>query len=574
MPQYTGANTREAVHDMAHLVIKKGPLAGQTVHLAKVTTIGRGLDMDLRLDDLTVSKRHARIIRDDRGAYILEDLASSNGTFLNGVEVTTKHLNSGDEVRIGSTLFAFHQDEGETSFVVFEEPKPLTMEEDGASSSVVSRLDMRAESTRAPGADTTIEELANTNYRLRLLLDIAQSIGGALDEDELLNKIVDKLFEVFPETQRGFIILRDPDTGRLTPRAQRIDSPVADSERLQISETILDFVLDEKQAILSNDLAGDERLPTSQSMLDLEMRSVMCAPLLYEDEVLGFIQLDTSRVARNYDEEGLKLLAGIASQAALTIANARLHQELIKRERLEQDLRNARRIQTSFLPKEPPRLQEYAFADYYGTALEVGGDFYDFLEFDDGRMLIVVGDVSGKGITAALMMAKMASNVRFFAGSRPDPSELLRRLNAAALSSETDMFVTVLVMYLDPPTGTVSMCNAGHCYPLRRGGDGTVERIEAANGFPVGITEQAEFPETTFQMEKGDVVCLFTDGVIEAMDEAGKQFGYRRLSQALQAASPSPQGAVEAIQKGIREHAGNAPQSDDLTLVCFGRSPA
>jgi serine phosphatase RsbU (regulator of sigma subunit)/pSer/pThr/pTyr-binding forkhead associated (FHA) protein len=562
---------------MAHLVVSKGHEPGSTIHLAKVTCLGRGLDMDVRLDELTVSKRHARIIRDDRGEYILEDLASSNGTFLNGVEITTKPLKDGDEVRIGASIFVFHKSLSDTSYIgVEEEGKLIDIDQDNAPSSVVSRVDMSSEGgTPAAGptpADTTVEELVKTNYRLRTLLEIVQSIGGALDENELLNRIVDKLFEVFPETNRGFIILREPDTGRLTPRAQRISgSASASEERLQISETILDYVLEQKQAILSTDLMSDERLPTSQSILNLDMRSVMCAPLLYENEVLGFIQLDTSRIANNYDDDGLHLLAGIANQAALTIANARLHGELVKRERLEQDLRNARRIQTSFLPKEPPNVTGYSFANYYGTAIEVGGDFYDTVAVGDGQVLITVGDVSGKGISAALMMAAMASNVRFFAGARLGPADLLRKLNEAALGSETDMFVTVLVMYLDREKHTVRMCNAGHCYPMRRAANGQVDRIEAPNGFPVGITADADFPETTFEVAPGDVICLFTDGVIEAMDMEGKQFGYKTLARVMQSAAGTPGDVVQAVQRAIREHAGGAPQSDDLTLVCFSR---
>ncbi len=565
---------------MAHLIVSKGTGAGGTIHLAKVTCLGRGLDMDVRLDELTVSKRHARIIRDDRGEYILEDLASSNGTFLNGVEITTKPLKDGDELRIGSTVFVFHKSPSDTSYIgVEEEGKLIDIGEDDTASSVVSRVDMTSETGNALAAktpaDTTVEELVKTNYRLRTMLEIAQSIGGALDEGELLDRIVEKLFEVFPETNRGFIILRDPETESLMPRAQKVTGAGADSEeRLQISETILEYVLEQKQAILSTDLMSDERLPTSQSILDFDMRSVMCAPLLYEDEVLGFIQLDTSRIANNYDDDGLHLLAGIANQAALTIANARLHDQLVKRERLEQDLRNARRIQTSFLPKEPPKIDSYTFANYYGTALEVGGDFYDTVAVGDEEVLVTVGDVSGKGITAALMMAVMASNLRFFAGSRMSPAELLGKLNEAALSSETDMFVTVLVMYLDRRTHVARMCNAGHCYPMRRKANGEVERIEAANGFPVGITADADFPETTFQIEPGDVICLFTDGVIEAMDMEGKQFGYKKLARVMQSAGGTPEDVVQVIQRAIREHAGAAPQSDDLTLVCFGRQAA
>ena len=541
--------------------------------LGKVTCMGRGLDMDLRLDDLTVSKRHARIISNDRGEFILEDLASSNGTFLNGAQVTTKKLQEGDEIRIGNNTFAFYRGVSQTTG-----PAPdrtmLDIGEEKTSTSVLSAVHVDYDTTGPQvGAETTIEDLSSANYRLRTLLEIFQSIGTALDEEELLNKILEKLFEVFPETARGFIILRDPDTGQLTPRAVKFaKAGNPDDERLQISGTVLEYVLEQKKAVLSADAMSDDRFPTSQSILDFEMRSVMCAPLMSGDQVLGFIHLDTHRIASNYDQEGLTLLAGIANQAALTIANARLHAQLLRRERLEQDLRNARRIQNSFLPQETPKVEGYEFVDWYGTAQEVGGDFYDFVELADGQVLVVVGDVSGKGITAALMMATMASNVRFFAGSRPRPAELLQRLNKEALRSEADMFVTVLVMFLDTRTHTIRLSNAGHCYPLVRKPDGRVERIEGGNGFPVGIAQEADFPETTFALGPGEVLCAFSDGIVEAMDEQGQLFGYKRLSHAIEQASGSADEVVKSIQKAIREYTGAAPQSDDLTLVCFGRT--
>ncbi len=564
---------RQLGTQMAHLVITSGQNAGTTVPLQKVTCFGRGLDMEVRLDDLIVSKRHARVMSDDRGDFILEDLASSNGTFLNGAQVSTKQLQDGDEIRIGTSVFKFFKSDGEDGSATTSRTM-LQIDEDSTSTSVVSAVDVTYETTSgALGTDTTIDEIASSNRRLRTVIEIFQSIGAALEEDELLQKILDNLFEVFPETGRGFIILRDPDTGRLTPRRTKTAKPSeSDTEELQISGTILEYVLELKKAVVTADAMSDERFPTSQSILDFEMRSVMCAPLVYEEDVLGFILLDTQRIASNYNEEGATLLGGIANQAALTIANARLHAQLLKRERLEQDLRNARRIQNSFLPRETPKLPGYRFEHWYGTALEVGGDFYDFVEVPNDRVLVVVGDVSGKGISAALMMATMASHVRFFAGSEQDPAGLLSRLNEVALASAEDMFVTVLVMFLNWKEQTITMSNAGHCYPLVRKPDGTVERLEGGAGFPVGITADAEFPSTTFSLGNGDVLCLFSDGITESMNEDEDQFGYTRLTQTLADCDGSPGDMVKSILSAIRDHAGAAAQSDDLTLVCFGRS--
>ncbi len=558
---------------MAHLIMTKGERVGMKVPLQKVTCMGRGLDMDVRLDELTVSKRHARVLCNDKGEYIIEDLASSNGSFVNGVQVTTKRLKDGDEIRVGNNEFVFHA-ESEDSAIAPPDRTLLDIGEDTSSTSVISSVDMLQDTPSVlAGRETTVDELMRANFRLGTVLEIFQSIGTGLDEDELLNKILDKLFEVFPETARGFIILRDPETGQLTPRASRMEKHSrGDEERLEISETILEHVLDRREAVLSADAMHDERFASSQSILDFQMRSMMCAPLMDEEkEVLGFIWLDTQRIASNYDQEGLNVLASIANQAALTIANARLHSRLVRRERLEQDLRNARRIQNSFLPTEPPAVEGYEFVDWYGTALEVGGDFYDFISLPEGRVLVAVGDVSGKGITAALMMAKMASNLRFYAGAHNGPGGLLGALNQVALSSATDMFITMLIMSLDFRSNTVQMSNAGHCYPLVRRSDGRVERLEGGNGFPVGITQDAEFPETSFTVQPGEILCIFSDGIIEAMDENGKLFGYKKLSDAMERADNSPLNIVKDIQRAVREHAGAAPQSDDLTLVCFGR---
>ncbi len=558
---------------MAHLVFRSGDRSGETVSLPKVVCMGRGLDMDVRLDDLTASKRHARIISNDRGEYILEDLASSNGTFLNGVQVTTKKLKNGDTIRIGNSLMEFCQEE-KSEPAEATESGVLNIGQDSTSSSVISSVDVNfGAAGPTAGATTSLEEVRKLNYRLSTVLEISQALGKALDEDELLNRILDKLFDAFPETGRGFIILRDPDSGQLTPRASRMaKSGGPADEQLQISETILEYVLEQKQAVLSTEAREDERFATSQSILDFEMRAVMCAPLTYEEDVLGFIWMDTQRIASNYTEDGLSLLAGIANQAALTIANARLHTQLLKRERLEQDLRTARRLQNSFLPQRPPEIDGYEFVTWYDTALEVGGDFYDLIEIPDNKIMVVVGDVSGKGITAALMMAKMTSNVRYFAGTQTQPGDMLRKLNEVALRSETDMFVTMLIMCVDYNNHSVVMSNAGHCYPMLRKTSGEVTRVEGGNGYPVAITEEAEFPEATIELEAGDVLCLFTDGIIEAMDEESNLFGYEKLTPAMSNGGQSAGDVMMSIQQAIRDHAGGAPQSDDLTVICMGRT--
>jgi len=554
---------------MARLVATEGVRAGTTVHLQGSTKVGRSLNADLRLDDLTVSREHALFVVTDRGECVVQDLGSGNGTFVNGKSVQTQTLTDGDQIAIGRNKFVFYSDTKSATSVPAESTS-LEVEAAGTDSSVLNAIDMdSSEARQEVSDDSTVEQLYNINRRLRTITDIFSSIGAMLDEEEILPKVLDKLFEVFPGTHRGFIILRDPETGKLTPRAAKTFDPNEET-RLALSETILEFVLDRKQAILSRDAMHDARFEGSESILGVKMRSVMCAPLKYQNDVLGFILLDTKRVAASYDEDGLALLAGIANQASLAIANARMHEQLLSRQRLEQEMHNASRIQQSFLPRAVPSIEGYEFVDWYATALEVGGDLYDFIELPDNKMVIVVADVSGKGVPAALMMAKIAAHVRFLSASGLAPAGIMKRLNEAVVAGETDMFATALVLHLDCSEHQVKMVNAGHPHPLLKKADGSVEPMKGDTAFPIGILEEVEFPEVSLVLQPNDRLCVFTDGITEAMNENKECFGEDRLEKVLRESSNSASEIVENLQRALREHVGSATQSDDLTWICFG----
>jgi serine phosphatase RsbU (regulator of sigma subunit) len=446
----------------------------------------------------------------------------------------------------------------------------LTFDRPDSESSVVNML--AADSALAGhevNQDSTIGELFNANRRLHILYDMFRSFGTQLKEDELLDNILKTLFRIFADTDRGFIILRDRATGELVPKAMRLAHPDSD-KRVNMSRTLLEFVMDRKQAVLTRDAMKDDRFADSDSIMSMEVRSAMCAPLMSEQEVLGFISLDTRRVTASYDESGLALLAGIANQASLAIANARLHGDLVAQERINQDLQNARRIQHSFLPKGPPLVAGYEFAHWYCAALEVGGDFYDFIEMPDGKLCVVVGDVSGKGIQAALMMAKTTSHVRFQAAAGLGAAAMMKQMNRAITEAETELFVTVLLMVVDCDEHEVTLASAGHLPPMLRRAEGDVEVLQAESGFPIGLLAEAEFPEHVFRIRPGDRLCLFTDGVTEAMDAHYEQYGEERLLETLRTAPPDADEIVRAVRESVNRHVNDAVQSDDVTLVCFG----
>ncbi len=554
---------------MSKLAAVKGPLAGHSFTLSKVSTIGRGMEATIRLDEITVSREHARLIQDESRGVILEDLRSGNGTFVNGVKVTSARLQDGDTVAIGESVLTFQSEDADVKARV-QRMATLTLEAQDSDSSTMKTLDVEAAHARHNiSDDSAISELNVTNRSLQILNELFRSFGTKLDKAELLDEIVDTLFEVFPRTHRAFIIMRDADTGELAPCGVRVRGPESDTQ-LSMSKTILEVVMDQKLAVWAKDAMSDGRFRESESIVNMQMRSVMCAPLMTEAEVFGFVTLDTQEISPNYNEDGLALLVGIANQASLAIANARMHAELLTQERVNQDLQNASRIQHSFLPQNPPLVPGYEFADWYCAALEVGGDFYDFINMPDGKLGVVVGDVSGKGIPAALMMAKTASLVRFEAATGRSPGAIMKAINKSMAETETKLFVTVLLMSVDCEANAVVMANAGHPLPVLRRGDGTVEAITFESGFPVGLMDDAEFPEYSMRIEPGDRLCLFTDGVTEAMNAAQEQYGETRLVSAVEGATANAYEIVQAIQKSIARHVDGASQSDDLTLVCFG----
>ena len=567
-----GGDQTEAPRRMSTVAAVKGPAAGQTFTLLKVTIVGRSMDAGIRVDDLTLSREHARFMVDERGEVICEDLRSGNGTFVNGTRIDSVRLNDGDTIVVGESVLVYHADPtagketpddvGQMTMLSFDAPE--------SDSSVINTLDVDS----ATGGDkatneSTVEELHSANQRLHILYEMFQSFGTSLKEDDLLDKILETLFRIFPATQRGFIILRDPQTEELVPRATRIAGST-DDNRVNISRTLLQFVMEKKQAVLTRDAMEDDRFSGSDSIMDMGMRSVMCAPLLNDERVIGFLTVDTQEVTGSYDQDGLALLAGIASQAGLAITNARMHSELLNQERINQDLANARRIQHSFLPQSYPDVSGYEFADWYVAAQDVGGDFYDFIVTPSGKLCVAVGDVSGKGIPAALMMAKTASHVRFQSGAGIGPAKMLKEINKAIAESDTELFVTLLIMLLDTETHEITVANAGHLSPIVRHADGTVETVECEGGFPIGLVEDAEFPETVMDIGAGDRVCLFTDGVTEAMDAGKEQYGEDELAAAIQGASANASDIIRAVQESMTQHVKDAHQSDDVTFVCFG----
>jgi sigma-B regulation protein RsbU (phosphoserine phosphatase) len=272
-----------------------------------------------------------------------------------------------------------------------------------------------------------------------------------------------------------------------------------------------------------------------------------------------------------FDTDDLELFIALCSMVAIAIENAKMHRSLMEKQRLVKDMEFARTIQESFLPQKAPEVQRYQFSAHYTPALEVGGDFYDFIHLDENLTGIVIGDVSGKGVSAALYMAKMGSDMRTLAFTEQSPVEALAKLNdLLAERSRRGMFATLLYIELDARSGKLTISNAGHLPPIIKKADGSLMTLAKAGGAPLGMLPGMKFSQETAKLERGETVILYTDGIVEAMNAKEELYGYARF-EALLKKSPADPGMLKtAIIEDVNRFTGLSPQHDDMTLVCFG----
>jgi serine phosphatase RsbU (regulator of sigma subunit)/pSer/pThr/pTyr-binding forkhead associated (FHA) protein len=551
---------------MASLLVLKGNNQGQRVALSTdKSVLGRNPDCQVVISGTAVSREHAQIVY-VQGKFYIEDKQSRNGTFVNNQQISGRTLlHEGDRIKICDALFTFH-DVGPAKPPLPSEPADEPEPDDSESSSTVEAM------VSGVGSNLLLE--TQPSEKLAALIEISSDLRNTLELDPLLPKIVDSLFQLFRQADRGFIILREEGSGRLIPKVIKTRRANAESNA-RFSRSIVKQCLETVQAFLIDDAATDSRFGLSQSVADFRIRSVMCAPLCTADgKAFGVIQVDTQDRSKKFVQDDLSFLVGVSNQAAIALENARLHQDLLARERLKRDVELARQVQLGFLPARLPEVPGYQFFADYESAQEVGGDYYDFIPLGK-RLAVAVGDVAGKGVPAALLMAKVSSDVRFCLLTEDDPAKAISKLNSALQQTGMmDRFVTFAVAILDPLAHTLTLVNAGHISPLLyRRATGELEEATPndLSGLPLGVVDQYDYVKCQVQLQPGDCVLIFTDGVTEAMDVRNVQFQMRGITSALQG-GPYPARAVgERIVRAVKQHASGRSQHDDITLVAFGR---
>jgi phosphoserine phosphatase RsbU/P len=557
-----------------------GDLAGTLVELKRdVTVIGRLPECDIIPAANGVSRRHAEI-RKVGPAFYLVDLNSLNKTFVNdtALENGVEHpLAENDRIKICGVEFVYH---------AVEPPKPkdpgptademVVTESDGSESPDFRTL----EASRS----ITMASAVRPEVKLKAILEITRSLSNELRIDAVAPKILDSLLEIFPGAERLFLMLQDPSSKRLVRKAFKyrpqkrtsFSRTIPEDEvPTSISRSIVDYVLGQKKAVLSQDAGADKDLAGSASIADLKIRSVMCVPLLTPDnKALGIIQLDTSD-RRQFNEDDLDVLAAVASQAAISIQNASMLESLLERERLNRDLKIAEQVQKRFLPQGVPTVEGYEFFAFYQPTYQVGGDYYDFVPLSGDRMAVALGDVAGKGVAAALMMAKFSGDTRSCMLTENSPAPTATRLNSLLCAAGIeDKFITLGLCVLDAPARKLTLTSAGHTPVIIRRADGRAEEVgQEISGVPLGIMEDSVYEQTEVQLNEGDVVVFYSDGVTDARSPGEELYDSQsnhRLIKRVAQASGGPVGVGRAILQDIREFSAGHSQADDITLVCLG----
>jgi phosphoserine phosphatase RsbU/P len=544
---------------MAILVILQGPDAGQKFPLdADRTVLGRQMDVTIPLSAKAVSRQHAQIVRHD-GAFFIEDLASSNGTYLNGKRLTAHvptPLSERDVLQMGPYVFGLRP-----------APTPTTTAEpDLVIRQQVSALTI---TQSVYGQDPAT--------KLQVVLEIAQHLGHTLELEPLLDKLLDQLMRLFPQADRGMVLLCEGE--RLVVRGQRCRRR-EDASAYPYSRTIVSRALDEGVGILSEDVHADRRFESSNTLTTLDLRSLLCVPLVGHDQRrLGVIQLDRFRTGMPFRTEDLQMLTTVGLQVAVVLENAALHAELLREERLRQELEMAREIQEGFLPSDFDGFEGLGFELFAKVqpARQVSGDLYDFFKLGDGRLGFFVGDVSGKGMPAALFMVAVRTLSRHLALEGRAPSATLARLNASlAADNPSAMFVTLAHGQYTPATGELVLASAGHPLPLLRRADGRVEPVEHTPGRLLGYENgDLKLSDCRLTLGAGETLVFYTDGFTEARaPQTRAMFGLDRLREVVGGFDPAlPLAAcAERAREAVAEYTRSDELQDDLTLFLLRRT--
>jgi len=519
---------------------------------------------------------------------MLVDNGSANGTFVNGKRVNgSLQLHVGDQVRIGETEIEYASDQQDMlsgATVYLAGPAAQSLPADTITSPIPSRStndlissirsgSMSGESSRvSSGARPALQPAAPS----RDLLSIVSQVGIALlprtTLEDTLKMTIDIVFQAIP-AERGFLFLKEGEDLNCKIARGVNEAALPAASQVQLSRSITNKVLSEGASVLTSDAMSDPRFQSQHSVVLSQIRSVMAVPLASGEEIFGMIYVDNPFNNR-FQEEDLKVLTTIASVASIKIENERLLDERLEKRRMEEELKVASEIQMRLQPFAPPRLEGWDMTGVSFPCREIGGDYYDFIQRKrDNRLVVAVGDVSGKGTGAALLMSSLHAAVRAQSQARSTISEVMGEINQYIFeNSPPNKFLTLFYAELDPETGTLAYSNGGHNPPMMVRQNGDVERLETG-GLPIGMMQGVAYEQAIVTFAPGDVLVIYSDGITESVNEREEEFEEERLIEVVKNnAGRSASGIRDRIDEALSRFVGTTAPVDDMTLMIIKRT--
>ena len=513
-------------------------------------TIGRSGENDIQTNDASVSRFHAEILKDGT-LFTIVDKQSKCGTFVNGQRVQTCELKHQDRILLGNDtqlLFLTHDDISRDSYPMVTDTPSMILSLAGS-------------------------DLKNVSH----LLEVARLLSGSAPLHEILDMVLDSAVEI-TRAERAFLVLRDSSGEPKIERGRDKHKQSVGVEEVHISTTVLKQVMDNGEKVMLSDVQGPNKIAVSESMLNLELRTIICLPLrqfglldssmnaLGDQKIIGALYLDGKKATESFSKISQGILDSLANDATAVIENARLLRDAREKERLEMELATAKEIQATLLPRIKGSYGFFEACAQNIPSRHISGDCYDLIKTPDGRYAAVIADVSGKGVSAAVLCSMVQGLLFAEAMKHPTASECLNSVNGYLVQRTTgNKFVTLFYANMSP-SGEFEFVNAGHNPPYLVHPDGSIDEL-FSGGLIVGAFPFATYEHKTVELRPGDLICLFTDGVTEARSSDGELMGEEELKTLLVEHRNRPvDEIVERIFQRIATFSAGAPQADDISV--------
>jgi serine phosphatase RsbU (regulator of sigma subunit) len=569
---------------MPELIVNYPDRAPERLPLGRLRiTIGRSARNDVCVPDPFASRVHAEVRREG-DQYLLQDLGSANGTYYNGSRLDSVIvLTHGGRVQIGETEIVFKDKATERQLTAptFEGEAPVpeaTIAFDSAHHTTSGLLEAiegaRTQTSGRFNVATIVpqRDAAEQGDLLALISKVGVTLLASATLDETLGQVARLVFDAVP-AERCLVMLREDGGGELRVRAAetRDQQGKVDISGVRVSRTIVEEVVNQGRSVLTSDAQHDPRFKSSTVTFQ-GIRSVLAVPLGVGARIFGMIYADSPLATSRFSEDHLKVLTTLGSVAAIRVENTRLLEEHLEQERFERELQLAREIQQRFQPTAPPIVAGYELQGISFPSYQIGGDYYDFIPCADGRLVVALGDVSGKGTSAALLMSSLHAAVHAQVASCRPITETVGAVNRyLADNTPSNRFVTLFYAELDPVTGSLSFINAGHNPPIISHAGGTLEHL-ASGGLPLGIMPDFDYKEGRTQLQVGDVLVAYSDGVTEQTNPKGEEFGTLRLQEVIMQNLERSAAAIrDKIEAALSAFAQGTPAVDDITLLIVKR---